>query len=139
MAISQYRHDIRELRKLLKEATGMKVYESEFSTSSYSCFNIYRGIVQEYKDEQDPHITFIQGNWSCEYGGEYKISIYTPTIVIGNKRRINVQLVRDIAIKITNAIDKRFGSETWNTCNEESKVWIPLSRTSFYLQIPNFK
>lgn len=59
-------------------------------------------------------------------------------MLFGTKRKINIQYVRDIAVKITNALDRRFGNDTWNTCNEESRVWLPLSRTSFYLQIPNF-
>lgn len=127
--------DERQLRKLINDATGMNVYKSYFSPLA---FNVYYSIVQEYKDESNPHITVIQRSWHAANGGEYKISIYTPTIVVGNKRKINIQYVRDIAIKITNALDRRFGSGCWNTCNEESRVWLPLSRTSFYLQIPNF-
>ena len=119
--------DERQLRNLIKEATGMKVYKSTFNPL---VFNVY------YKSS--PHITIIQGSWHATNGGEYKISIYTPTMLFGTKRRINIQYVRDIAVKITNALDRRFGNDTWNTCNEESRVWLPLSRTSFYLQIPNF-
>lgn len=125
----------RQLRKLIKQATGMKVYKSSFHPL---VFNVYYSIVQEYKDESNPHITIIQGSWHAINGGEYKISIYTPTIVVGNKRKINIQYVRDIAIKITDSLDRQFGNGCWNTCNEESRVWFPLSRTSFYLQIPNF-
>lgn len=127
--------DERQLRKLIKDATGMKVYKSSFNPL---VFNVYYSIVQEYKNEFDPHITVIQGSWTITDGGEYKISIYTPTMVIRNKRKINIQYVRDILVKITNALDRQFGSESWSTCNEESRVWLPLSRTSFYLQIPNF-
>lgn len=127
--------DERQLRNLIKEATGMKVYKSTFNPL---VFNVYYSIVQEYKDESSPHITIIQGSWHATNGGEYKISIYTPTMLFGTKRKINIQYVRDIAVKITNALDRRFGNDTWNTCNEESRVWLPLSRTSFYLQIPNF-
>lgn len=127
--------DERQLRNLIKDATEMKVYKSSFKPLA---FNVYYSIVQEYKNESSPHITVIQGNWHAYNGGEYKISIYTPTIVVGNKRKINIQYARDIAIKITNALDNRFGCNCWNTCNEESRVWLPLSLTSFYLQIPNF-
>lgn len=127
--------DERQLRNLIKEATGMKVYKSTFNPL---VFNVYYSIVQEYKDESSPHITIIQGSWHATNGGEYKISIYTPTMLFGTKRKINIQYVRDIAVKITNALVRRFGNDTWNTCNEESRVWLPLSRTSFYLQIPNF-
>ena len=127
--------DEQQLRKLIKEATGMKVYKSSFNPL---IFNVYYSIVQEYKNESNPHITVVQGNWHATYGGEYKISIYTPTIIVGNNRKINTQYVRSIAIKITDSLNRRFGRGCWNTCNEESHVWIPLSRTSFYLQIPNF-
>lgn len=120
--------DERQLRKLIKDATGMKVYKA---TLRPSVFNVYFGIAQEYKDEVNSHITIAQGSWHATHGGEYKISIYTPTIVVGNKRKINIQYVRDIAAKITNALDRRFSSSCWNTCNEESRVWLPLSRTSF--------
>lgn len=127
--------DEQQLRKLIKEATGIKVYKSSFNPL---VFNVYYSIVQEYKDESSPHITIIQGSWHATNGGEYKISIYTPTMIVGNKRKINIQYVRGIAVKIADALDGQFGNDAWNTCNEESRVWIPLSRTSFYLQIPNF-
>ncbi len=134
--MSTLTRDEQQLRKLIKDATGMKVYKASFKPL---VFNIYYSIVQEYKNQSASHITVAQGNWHATDGGEYKFSIYTPTIIVGNKRLINIQYVRDIATKITNALDDRFGSECWSTCNEESSVWLPLSRISFYLQIPNFK
>lgn len=38
------------LRKLLEKSTGIKVYKAE--VGSYSSFNLYRGIVQEYIAER---------------------------------------------------------------------------------------
>lgn len=35
--------------------------------------------------------------------------------------------------------NNEFGEDNWNTCNEEQKCWLPMSRNSFYLQIPNFE
>lgn len=90
------------LRKLLEKATGIKVYKAELG--SFSSFNLYRGIVQEYKDETNTHITVAQGSWSITEGGEYKVSLYTPTITIGYKRMINAQLVRNIANNIVDAL-----------------------------------
>lgn len=113
----------------------MKVYKTHFHPT---LFNVYHSIVHEYKDEKQPHITIIQGNWCANSGGEYKISIYTPTLLLGEKRKINIQYLRDIISKITNALDDRFGAECWSYCNGESKVWLPLSRFSFYAQVPNF-
>jgi hypothetical protein len=52
---------------------------------------------------------------------------------------INVNFVRDIAYKIVEALNNEFGEGNWNTCNEEQKRWLPMSRNSFYLQIPNFE
>ena len=85
------------LRKLLEKATGIKVYKAELG--SFSSFNLYRGIVQEYKDETNTHITVAQGSWSITEGGEYKVSLYTPAFTIGYKRMINAQLVRNIENK----------------------------------------
>lgn len=76
-------NDAYRLRKLLEKATGLKVYKSEL-IANY--FNGYLSIVQEYKNETNPHITVAQGSWSIENGGEYKISLYTPTIVTCHTR-----------------------------------------------------
>lgn len=135
MSISPILRDERELRKLIKEATQMKVYRIDYHSSSLSD---YFSITQEYKEDSNPHITIRQGSWSRESGGEYKISIYVPTITIGMRRKFNIEYARDIFAKIRNALDIRFGSDCWNACNEEQRIWNPLSRISFYLQIPNF-
>lgn len=129
-------NDAYRLRKLLEKATGLKVYKSEL-IANY--FNGYLSIVQEYKNETNPHITVAQGSWSIENGGEYKISLYTPTIVIKGKRILNTRFVKDVAYKIVEALNDEFGEDNWNTCNEEQKCWLPMSRNSFYLQIPNFE
>lgn len=76
-------NDAYRLRKLLEKATGLKVYKSDLLTNY---FNTYLSIVQEYKNETNAHITVAQGSWSIEDGGEYKISLYTPTIIISNKK-----------------------------------------------------
>ena len=52
---------------------------------------------------------------------------------------INVNFVRDIAYKIVEVLNNKFGEGNWNTCNEEQRCWLPMSRNSFYLQIPNFE
>lgn len=36
-------------------------------------------------------------------------------------------------------LNDEFGEDNWNTYNEEQKCWLPMSRNSFYLQIPNFE
>ena len=129
-------NDAYRLRKLLEKAAGLKVYKSDLLTNY---FNTYLSIVQEYKNETNAHITVAQSSWSIEDGGEYKISLYTPTIIINNKKMINVNFVRDIAYKIVGALNNEFGEGNWNTCNEEQRCWLPMSRNSFYLQIPNFE
>ena len=129
-------NDAYRLRKLLEKATGLKVYKSEL-IANY--FNGYLSIVQEYKNETNPHITVAQGSWSIENGGEYKISLYTPTIVIKGWKMLNTRFVKDVAYKIVEALNDEFGENNWNTCNEEQKCWLPMSRNSFYLQIPNFE
>lgn len=72
-------NDAYRLRKLLEKATGLKVYKSEL-IANY--FNGYLSIVQEYKNETNPHITVAQGSWSIENGGEYKIhSIHLQSLL----------------------------------------------------------
>ena len=95
-------NDAYRLRKLLEKATGLKVYKSEL-IANY--FNGYLSIIQEYKNETNPHITVAQGSWSIENGGEYKISLYTPTIVIKGKRILNTRFVKDVAYKIVEALN----------------------------------
>lgn len=70
MSMSPVVRDAWMLRKLLEKATGIKVYKAELG--SFSSFNLYRGIVQEYKDETNTHITVAQGSWSITEGGELR-------------------------------------------------------------------
>lgn len=137
MNMSPIVRDAWMLRKLLEKATGIKVYKAE--VSSLSSLNLYRGIVQEYKDETNTHITVAQGSWHISKGGEYKVSLYTPTIIVRHRRMINMQLVCNIVYNIVDALNLKFGEDCWSTCNEEKCRWFPLSRLSFYLQIPNFE
>lgn len=139
MNMSPVVKDFHLLRQLLSKATGLKVYKSYIETSKFSVFNVYRGIVQEYKDENNPHITVAQGSWSITDGGEYKVSLYSPSIIVGNKTLLNYRFVRNMADRIVNALNEQFGEECWSTCNEERRIWKPMSRNSFYLQIPNFE
>lgn len=129
-------NDAYRLRKLLEKATGIKVYKSELLSNYFNC---YLSIVQEYRNGINPHITVAQGSWSIENGGEYKVSLYTPTIVIKGKKMLNTHFVKDVCYKIVEALNDEFGESSWNTCNEEQRVWFPMSRNSFYLQIPNFE
>jgi hypothetical protein len=129
-------NDAYRLRKLLEKATGIKVYKSDLISNYFNC---YISITQEYKNETNPHITVAQGSWSIVNGGEYKISLYTPTIVIKGKKVLNTCFVKDIFYKIVEALNNEFGEGNWDTCNNETTVWLPMSRNSFYLQIPNFE
>lgn len=52
---------------------------------------------------------------------------------------LNTRFVKDVAYKIVEALNDEFGEDNWHTCNEEQKCWLPMSRNSFYLQIPNFE
>lgn len=56
-----------------------------------------------------------------------------------DKKMFNTRFVKDVAYKIVEALNDEFGEDNWNTCNEEQKCWLPMSRNSFYLQIPNFE
>lgn len=136
MPLSPIINDKRQLRKLIKEATKMNVH---FTEGYIDGENTYDSITQEYKEESNPHITIRPAGWSIEDGGEYKISIYIPTISIGMKRKFNLEYARNLFAKIREALDERFGEECWGACNEEQTTWKPLSRISFYLQIPNFE
>ena len=131
MGISQIVRDERELKKLLRSSTGLKVFEAMLIGS----YNGFRSLSDEAILDK-AHITFYRGNWDCNNGGIYKICIYTPSI--GN--RANVPYIQSIVRKITNALDIRFGKDGWNECNQSLlERWRPLSRFSFYLQLPNFR
>lgn len=136
MPLSPIINDKRQLRKLIKQATQMNVH---FTERYIDGENTYASITQEYKEESNPHITIRPGNWSIEDGGEYKISIYIPTLSFGIKRRFNLEYAQSVFAKMSDALDERFGEECWSTCNEQQDTWKPLSRISFYLQIPNFE
>ena len=129
-------NDAYRLRKLLEKAAGIKTYKSELMVNY---LNDYLSITQEYRDENNPHITVAQGSWSMRDGGEYKVSLYTPTIVVKGKNMLNTYFVKNVFYKIAEALNNEFGEEYWNTCNEEQRIWFPMSRNSFYLQIPNFE
>lgn len=131
MGISQIVRDERELKKLLRSSTGLKVFEARY----VGCYNGFISLSDEAILDK-AHITFYSGKWDCNNGGIYKICIYTPSL--GN--RANVPYIQSIVRKITNALDIRFGKEGWNECNQSLlERWRPLSRFSFYLQLPNFR
>lgn len=66
MAVSQIIKDMRCLKKLIRDATGLKVYESE----AISHHDLYWSISDEYKDKNNPHITVTHGShWSIDEGG----------------------------------------------------------------------
>ncbi len=131
MGINQIVRDERELKKLLRSSTGLKVFEAMLIGS----YNGFRSLSDEAILDK-AHITFYRGNWDCNNGGIYKICIYTPSI----ENRANVPYIQSIVRKITNALDIRFGKDGWNECNQSLlERWRPLSRFSFYLQLPNFR
>lgn len=136
MPVSQIIKDIRCLKKLIKNATGLKVYEQEAIYHHDS----YWSISNEYKDKNSPHITVTRGGyWTLDDGAEYKISIYVPSLSIGIRRNFNAPLFQSYIDRIVQALDNCFGEKQWNYCNEEYITWRPMSRFSFYIQIPNFK
>lgn len=96
MNMSPIVKDFYLFRQLLNKASGLKVYKASINYSEFSSFNVYRSIVQEYKDENNPHITVAQGGWSITNGGEYKVSLYSPSIIIKNKTLLNCLFVRNI-------------------------------------------
>lgn len=135
MPVSQIIKDIRCLKKLIKNATGLKVYEQEAIYHHDS----YWSISNEYKDKNSPHITVTRGGyWTLDDGAEYKISIYVPSLSIGIRRNFNAPLFQSYIDRIVQALDSCFGEKQWNYCNEECITWRPMSRFSFYVQIPNF-
>lgn len=133
MAVSEIVRDKRELKKFLKACTGLPVYEAK--GVAMSAFNNYITLTDE-AIKNDAHITFYQGSWHYKEGGEYKICVYVP--MIGN--RTNVPYLKLIVRNIANALDDMLGEDNWNECNSSlMERWRPLSRFSFYIQIPNFK
>jgi len=136
MPISPIIYDMRCLQKLIKTATGLKVYKAE--VSGMAAF-MYRSITDEYHDKENAHISVARGSWSCDDGGEYKISIYLPCISVKNKRHWNKTAFQHYINQIREAFNNEFGEAGWSACNQESDYWEPMSRFSFYVQIPNFK
>lgn len=71
MGISQIVRDERELKKLLRSSTGLKVFEARY----VGCYNGFISLSDEAILDK-AHITFYRGNWDCNNGGIYKICIY---------------------------------------------------------------
>lgn len=136
MPISPIIYDMRCLQKLIKTATGLKVYKAE--VSGMAAF-MYRSITDEYHDSENAHISVARGSWSCNDGGEYKISIYLPCISLKNKVHFNKSAFQHYVDQITNAFNAEFGERNWSACNGTSSPWKPMARFSYYVQIPNFK
>lgn len=134
MAVSQIVADKRGLKKLLKDATRLKVYEGE---PRDFMGKMYISITNEYKDK-NPHIVFTQGGWSAKEGGEYEIRIYVPMFKIDNRKIINRRYLNKVYIAIYNAIKDRFG-DNFHFCNHHLDTWNPMAKFKFYIQIPNFK
>lgn len=124
------------LRKPPEKATGIKVYKSDLISDCSSC---HISISQEYRNGTNPHIAAAQGDRPIVNGGEYKISPYTPAIVIKGKKALNACFVKDIFYKIAEASNNESGEGNWDTCNNETTVRLPVSRNPFHLQIPNFE
>lgn len=125
---------MKRLAKLLCDATGLKVFKAD-RVPVFT--NIYYAISQEYKCDK-AHIQVVQGSWRINTGGEYKVSVYTPTLKSEKAYHLNVPLIKGIQAKIVDALNDEFGSE-WTFSNSEHHLWNPLSRSSVYIQIPNFK
>lgn len=128
------RADLQQLRRLLKKSTGIPCFEAKHKPFAN---NAYFSITEECLSDK-PHITVYSGSWSYVDGGEYKISIYVPTLTVRGRNRINLLYLETIIENIRNGLNCVFG-DSWDSCNEEQHRWNPLSRFSFYLQIPNFK
>lgn len=134
MAVSQIVAEKRGLKKLLKDATRLKVYEGE---PRDFMGKMYISITNEYKDK-NPHIVFTQGRWNANEGGEYEIRIYVPMFKIDNHDVINRRYLNKVYIAIYNAIKDRFG-DNFHFCNHHLDTWNPMAKFKFYIQIPNFK
>lgn len=77
MAVSQIIKDIRCLKKLIKNATGLKVYEQEAIYHHDS----YWSISNEYKDKNSPHITVTRGGyWTLVHGEEHKTYLLSSVV-----------------------------------------------------------
>lgn len=131
MPVNKHTRDKRSFKRLLHEATRLKVFEAR---QVPSVPNVCVTITDEALSDK-AHITFFQLDWSVNDGGTYKICIYTPSI--GN--RANIRYIQGVVDNISNALDARFGHDCWNECNKQLlETWRPLSRFSYYVQIPNF-
>lgn len=135
MRVSPIVKDRRELIKLLKACTNLKCFDTFFSINPEG----YSSITTEYKDRTFPHITVAQGSWNIQDGGEYKLSIYLPCMTVGLTKKFNHHLFQSYLDKIMDALNERFGEDHWNACNVTCTNWRPLSRCSYYIQIPNFE
>lgn len=74
-------------------------------------------------DKKNPNVLFIDNR--------------SETVTAKDRDKIRtIEVNPDVIADFTNS---KFGQDCWNTCNEEHRCWLPLSRVSFYLQIPNFE
>ena len=103
MPVNKYTRDKRSFKRLLHEATRLKVFEAR---QVPSVPNVCVTITDEAMHDK-AHITFFQLDWSVNYGCTYKICIYTPTI--GN--RANIRYIQGIVDNISHALDIRFGHD----------------------------
>lgn len=137
MAMSQYLYDTRQLKKLLKRFTGLKVYDAKVEPLGLG--NTYFGVSEEYVDSNNPHITVAQKSWCLDGYGEYKVCVYLPFLLVGNvRRKPNLRYHESVIENIREALESEFG-EDWNGCCKGITTWRPMSRHDFYLQIPNFE
>nr|DAS27140.1 MAG TPA: Rho GDP-dissociation inhibitor 1 FOLD, BETA SANDWICH MOTIF.3A [Caudoviricetes sp.] len=134
MSVSQIVEDKRGLKKLLKEATRLKVYEGE---ARDFLSNIYVSITNEYMDKNS-HIVFTQGSWNAKEGGEYEVRIYVPMFRVNNRNMVNTRYLNKVYRAIHDAVKDRFGTN-FNFCNFHLDTWSPMAKFKFYIQIPNFK
>ena len=131
MTVNKHTRDKRSFKRLLHEATRLEVFEAR---QVPSVSNVCVTITEEALSDK-AHVTFFPLDWDISDGGTYKICIYTPTI--GN--HANKRYIQGIVNNISDALDARFGSDNWNECNKQLlETWRPLSRFSYYVQIPNF-
>jgi len=134
MPVSQIVADKRGLKKLLKEATRLKVYEGE---ARDFLGNIYVSITNEYMDKNS-HIVFTQGSWNAKEGGEYEVRIYVPMFRVNNRNMVNTRYLKKVHRAIHDAVKDRFG-DNFHFCNHHLDMWSPMAKFKFYMQIPNFK
>ena len=102
MPVNKHTRDKRAFKRLLYEATRLKVFEAK---QVPLVPNVCVTITDEALSDK-AHVTFFPLDWSVNDGGTYKICIYTPTI--GN--HANKRYIQGLVNKISNTLDIRFGS-----------------------------